>query len=81
MAVMQVGVMRMPMHQGWVSMPMGVRLAWGIVRTVRMMVVFVVTVPVLVLHRFVNMLMLVSLRQMQPQTKRHQSTREQQFNG
>ena len=46
-----------------------------------MLVVRIVSVPVLVLCRFVNVFMVVSLRQMQPQSQSHQSTREQQFNG
>jgi hypothetical protein len=61
-----VGVVRVPMHQCRVSVPMHVRLARRIVRTVDVMVVLIVTVPVFVLHCIVNVLMLVSLRQMQP---------------
>jgi hypothetical protein len=57
MAVMQVGVMRVPMHQGQVPVPMRVRLDRRDVGAAAMLVMRIVRVPVLVLHRFVNMLM------------------------
>lgn len=60
---------------------MRVRRARRVVWTMLMLVVRIVSVPVLVLCRFVNVFMVVSLRQMQPQSQSHQSTREQQFNG
>ena len=60
---------------------MCVRRARRIVRAVLMLVVRIVVVPVLVLCRFVDVFMVVPLGQMEPQTKPHQSTREQQFNG
>ena len=78
---MQVGVVRMAMHQGRVPMQMRVRLARWVFRTVAMLVMRVVSVPVLVLHRFVNVLMLMSFGQMEPQAQRHQPTGQQQFNG
>ena len=46
-----------------------------------MLVVHVVMVPVLVFCRFVNVFMVMSLRQMEPKTQGHQSARQQQFNG
>jgi hypothetical protein len=58
-AVMQVGVVRVPMR-------MGVRLARRIVRTVPMLVVLIVTVPMLVLHHFVSVFVVMSLREMEP---------------
>ena len=42
MAVMQIGVVRMPMHQRQVPIQMRVRLARRAVRTVAMLVMFVV---------------------------------------
>jgi hypothetical protein len=80
-AVMQIGEVRMPMHQRQVPMQMRVRLARRVVRTVAMLVMLVVGVPVLVLHRFVNMLMLMSFGEMEPQAQRHQPAGQQQFSG
>jgi hypothetical protein len=58
-AVMQVGIVRVPMR-------MGVRLAQRIVRTVPMLVVPIVTVPMLVLRHFVRVFVVMSLREMEP---------------
>ena len=67
-AVVQVRKVRMAMHERSMAVAMGVWLARRIVRRVRMLVMRVVNVPVLVLHRFVIMLMLMPLDEMQVKT-------------
>jgi hypothetical protein len=66
MPMMKVGVVRMPMHKRAVPMPVSVRLTRLSVRPMRMLMMFVMRVPVLVLHRLVRMLMLMAFRQVQP---------------
>jgi hypothetical protein len=66
MPMVQVGVVRVSMGQRRVSMPMHVRLAGGHAGLVFMLMMFVVSVPMLVRHRLVRMLVFVPLRQMQP---------------
>lgn len=79
--MMQIGVMRMPVHQRGVPVPMAVRLARGVGRRMPMPVVFVVGVPVLMLDRCVRMLVLMTLAQVQPQTDCHQAARRDQPRG
>jgi len=64
MAMVQIGIMRVAMYQRLMSMPVRMGLAWGCVWAVLVLVVLVVIMPVLVLHRFVGMLVFVSLGQM-----------------
>ena len=66
MAVMQIGVVRVPVWQRRVPVPVGMRLARRIVRAVRVTVMLVVAMPVLVLQRLVVMLVLVPLGEMEP---------------
>ncbi len=63
-AVMQVGVMRMGVGQRFVTVPMRMRLARGIVRPVGVLVMRVVHVTMLVLRRFVRMFMRMDFRKM-----------------
>jgi len=71
--MVQVGIMRMAVHKRRVPMPMCVRLAGWIAQDMFMLMVRIVPMPVLVLHRFVCMLMLVLLGQMHPETESHQA--------
>ena len=64
--MMEVRVVRMPVDQADVPMPMSVRLAWRVTVAVRVMMMLVVPMPVLMVHRLVNVLVLVPLGQMQP---------------
>jgi hypothetical protein len=83
MTVMQVRIMRMPVQQGIVAMPMRMRLvrlqAWD-VQTWRMLVLVVpvVDVPVFVLQRIMGVVMVMPLGQMQPQAECHQAARDHQ---
>ncbi len=69
MAVVKVGVVRMPVPKPLMPVPMRVRLHHGPV--VDVLVVIVMDVPVFVLDRVVRMFVNVSLGEMQPQSERH----------
>jgi hypothetical protein len=66
MAMVQVWVVRVSMHYRRMPVPMGVRLTRRHVRAMFMSVVFVMPVPMLMLHRVVFMLVIVPFRQVQP---------------
>ena len=68
MPMMDVRVMRVGMSYPRVSMPMSVRFARRIAGRVLVLVVLVVVVEVFVFHRLMNMLMFVSLGDVQPDT-------------
>ena len=74
--VMQVGVMRMRVHQRIVPVAMGMRLAAVPVEVVRVTVMRVVQVLVLVLQHLVGMFMRVALREVQPYPEPHQDPGE-----
>ena len=65
-AMVQVRVMRMPVRQLRVPMPMRVRLGGRRFRAVLVLVVRVVVVPVLMFQRLMRMVVVVPLRKMQP---------------
>jgi hypothetical protein len=62
--MVQVGVMRVRAAQRRMVMPMRVRLTRGVVRPMLMLVVFVVEAPVLVVERVMQVIVVVTLRQM-----------------
>jgi hypothetical protein len=64
MAVMQVWVVRVPMHMPRMLVPVSVRFARRLGVHVLMLVVLVVIMPVLVPHCLVDMLVLVPFGQM-----------------
>ena len=64
--MMEVRVVRMPVDQADVPMPMSVRLAGRVADAVRVLMVLVVPMPVFMFHRLVKVLVLVPLGQMQP---------------
>jgi hypothetical protein len=55
------------------------RLAWRIVWAMIVLMVLVVAVPMLMLHGFMNVFMLVSLGQMQPEASPHESASGEQL--
>ena len=59
--MVQIGVVRVPVHEANVPMPVRMRLAGRICCGVPVLMVLVVTVPMLVLHGFVQMFVLVPL--------------------
>jgi hypothetical protein len=64
--VMHVRRVRMRMFETIVLVPMGVRLAYGIIRSMLMLVMRVVDVRVRVRHWIVDVFMLMALRDVQP---------------
>ena len=72
MAVVQVRIMRMAVHQGLVPMNVRMRLPAIPVRSVGMLVMQVVRVRVRVLERLVDMLVLMALAYVQPHARGHQ---------
>jgi hypothetical protein len=73
MPMMVVREVRVPVEQRLVVMLVGMRLFAVPAQLVRMSVVRIVHVQVGVSHRFVQMLVLVPFREMQPHADRHQS--------
>jgi hypothetical protein len=63
----------MSMNQRFMAMPMCVRLVRWVGSFMGMLMVLVVHMAVLVLQRLMTMLVLVSLREMQPQTDCHEA--------
>lgn len=81
MPVVDVGVMRMGMDHRLVTMRVRMRLAWRFARTVGVLVVFVVGVEVVVFHRLMPVLVLVSFCEMQPDAQRHEDGGEAESAG
>ena len=71
MAVVQIRIVRVSVPQWRVPMRVGVRLAGRIVRPVRVLVVRVMNVPMLVLERLMDVLVLVPLGEVQPDADAH----------
>ena len=72
MAVVEVGIVWVPVHERLVTVPMGMRLLPQLARRVCVLVVFVVHVPVLMFHRLVGVLVLVPLGQVQVEAEGHE---------
>lgn len=70
MPVMQIRVMRMPVPQGFMAVPMGMRFADRALMGVLMMVVM--AVQMVMLQRLMLMLVVVPFGQMQPKPQQHQ---------
>ena len=62
--MVQIGVMRMLVHERHVSVAMRVRLARGVAGFVRVLMMHVVRVPVLMLEGLVRVLVLMRLGEM-----------------
>ena len=76
MPVMDVGVMRVGMSQPRVSVPMGMRFARGGRRgRVLVLVVLVVVVEMFVFQRLMDVLVFVSLGDVQPDAEEHENAR------
>ena len=73
MPMMQIGVVGMPVHQGGVAVPMSMRLAGRVARSMLVFVVCVVMMPVLVLQGFVRVLVIVFLHQVKPKANAHEA--------
>ena len=79
--MMEVRVVWMPVDQADVPMPMSVRLAGRVAGAVRVLMMLVVPMPVFMVHRLVNVLVLVPLGQMQPEAEAHQTASNEQLQG
>ena len=66
--VVEIGVVRVPVAQGLMPVPMRVRLSRRVAGPMDVMMVVIMGVGVLVLQRLVDVLMLVVLREVQPKT-------------
>lgn len=75
---MEIRVVRMRVHEWIVLVPVAVRLARRIASRVRVMVMFVVGVKVLVLGRRMFVDVFVTLADVQPDARAHQSGRGDQ---
>jgi hypothetical protein len=75
MPVMDVGIMRVGMCQPRVSVPMGMRFARRIAWRVLVLVVLVVVVEMFVFQRLMNVLVFVSLGDVQPDADEHENAR------
>jgi hypothetical protein len=64
--VMHIRRVRMGMFETIVPVPMGVRLAYWIIRSMLMLVMLVMNVRVRVRHGTVDVFMLMALRDVQP---------------
>lgn len=71
-AMMNIREMSMGVRHRHVLMPMGVRLLAVPLEIVCMLMMFVVAMPVIVVHQHVCMRVLVALANMQPDAEHHQ---------
>ncbi len=77
MPVMNVRVVRMTMHQLRMPMPMRVRLAGRISRSMRVLMMLVMDVRVFVFQSLMPVFMFVPFREVQPHPQAHQNCRHQ----
>ena len=77
-AMMEVRVVRMPVPEP--VMPMPVRMRLGRRPLVDVLMMLVVDMPVFVFDRLVRMVMLVAFGQMQPDAERHKRAGDDQLN-
>ena len=77
--MMEVRIVRMPVPEP--VMPMPVRMRLGRRLFVDVLMMLVVDMPVFVLDRLVGMVVLVAFGQMQPEAERHKRPGEDQLNG
>jgi hypothetical protein len=78
--MVQVGVMRVLVHNRRVPVPMAVRLARRVARAVAVLVVLVMHVPVLVFERLMTVLVVVGFRQVQVHANRHEGCGNRELN-
>ena len=72
MPVMEIGIVWMPVYERPVAMPMRMWLAGRIGRSMLVLVMDVVRMPVLMFERFMHVLMLVFFGNMQPKSETHE---------
>lgn len=72
MPVVKVGIMRMAVDQAPMDMGVDMRLSERILGTVGMLVMFIVNMGMRMVERFVDVLMIMPLDQVQPKADPHQ---------
>jgi hypothetical protein len=70
--VMHIGRMRVLVPESLVTVPVGVWLARWIIGAVHMLMVFVVNVPMGMLHGLMHMLVIVRFGEMEPNANAHE---------
>ena len=73
--MMRIRIVRVGMAQIGVDVCVDVRLAWRVIRAVRMLMVRVVNMRMNMLHRLMDMLVSVAFGEVQPHPDRHQNSR------
>lgn len=76
MPVMNIREMRVSMRNGRVAVWMGMRLFAVPREIMHVLVMFIVTMPVVVIQRIVRVRMFVAFADMQPHAERHQRGRD-----
>ena len=77
-AMVQIGIMRVAVHDRQVAVRVGVRLAYRVAGLVGMLVVRVVDMAVLVVERLVRVRVLMALRKMEVNPARDQQPGDHQ---
>lgn len=78
MPMMRVGIVPMPMNEGHMLVLVRMRFAGWVIRTMCMLMMLIVHMPVLMLQRFMLMIMFVMFGQMQVHTDAHQCRSDEQ---
>ena len=73
--MMHIGCVRMGVFERAMPMKVGVRFANRVIRSVLMLVMFIMYMRMCVCHRLVEMFMFVPLREVQPNTDSHEASR------
>jgi hypothetical protein len=81
MPVVQVGIVRMPVHHRHMAMAVRMSLVRRLAGRMLVLMMFIVNVAVLMRDRLVHVLMAVPFRQMQVKADRHQAARRAQRPG
>ena len=80
-AMVQIGIVRMPVDEPRMPMPMRMRLPRRDIRAMFMvmLVMRVMGMAMFMLHLLMDMIVLMPLRQMQPEANPHQPACDQEF--
>ena len=79
MTMVQVGIMRVPVHHRRVAVPMRMRLSGRIARLVIVLVVLVMDMTVLMFERLVRMVVIVSFDEVEIEADPHQQRCEHEL--
>jgi len=79
--MMDVRIVRVSVDKFLVPVPVRVWFAGRVVRSMSVLMMFIVSVRVLVFHRLVPVFMLVTFSEMKPDTQRHEDGGGNEANG